>query len=97
MPILFLIYIRDLFFNLRTKVFSYIDDIALVASSSSLKKNKLILEREAKKLYELGAQNAIQFDLAKTELIHFSTEELASTTTITLPNQEVVQPSTTAK
>ena len=38
-PILFLIYIRDLFPSLATRVFSYIDDIALVASLISLKKN----------------------------------------------------------
>ena len=50
-PILFLIYIRDLFPTLTTKVFSYIDDIALVVISTSFKKNIKILEREAKKLY----------------------------------------------
>ena len=91
-PILFLIYIRDLFPSLATRVFSYIDDIALVASSASLKKNTQILQREATKLFELGSNSAIEFDLAKTELLHFTTSKKAKTTSLLLPNQEVVQP-----
>jgi hypothetical protein len=43
----------------------------LVTSSTSLKKNCKILEREASKLYILGEASSIKFDLAKTELIHF--------------------------
>jgi ribonuclease HI len=91
-PILFLIYIRDLFPRLATKVLSYIDDIALLVSSTSLKKNIRILEREVSKLYELGAENAIQFDLAKTELIHFTKVKEAKTASLKLPNNESVQP-----
>ena len=68
-----MIYIRELFPRLTAKVLSYMDDISLTVASTSLKKNIRILEREAAKIYELGAKNAIQFDLAETELIHFST------------------------
>src|SRR6266478_2145613 len=67
-PILFLIYIQDLFKSVAVKILSYIDDIALTVSSTSLKKNIRILEREVTKIYQLGAVNAIQFDLDKTEL-----------------------------
>jgi hypothetical protein len=81
-PILFLIYIRDLFPFLASRVLSYMDDIALIVSSTSLKKNVKILEREASKMYELGAKDAIQFDLAKTELLHFS--KRAKTTSLKL-------------
>ena len=93
-PILFLIYIRELFPALASSVItlSYMDDIALTTSSTSLKKNIKILEREATKLYSLGAKNAVEFDLAKTELIHFTTAKEAKTTTLTLPNQEVIKP-----
>jgi len=91
-PILFLIYIRDLFPQLAIKVLSYIDDIALIVSSTSLKKNVRILEREVSKMYELGAKNAIQFDLAKTELIHFTKMKLAKSTSLRLPNNEIVKP-----
>ena len=91
-PILFLIYIRELFPRLAAKVLSYIDDISLTVASTSLKKNTRILEREVAKLYELGAKNAIQFDLAKTELMHFSTGKQAKITTLKLPNGEIVEP-----
>jgi len=45
-PILFLIYIRDLFLHLDgIKPLSYIDDIALIAASISLRKTIKLLER----------------------------------------------------
>ena len=91
-PILFLIYIRDLFPSMAVKILSYIDDIALTVSSTSLKKNIRILEREVTKIYQLGAVNAIQFDLDKTELIHFINSAKAKTATLKLPNGETVQP-----
>ena len=95
-PILFLIYIRDLFPSLASSVkpLSYIDDIALVVSTTSLKKNITILEREVAKLYDLAAQNAIEFDLAKTELIHFAKGKATNlpSASLQLPNQEVIHP-----
>jgi ribonuclease HI len=93
-PILFLIYIRDLFPALASsiRVLSYIDDIALTTSSTSLKKNVRILEREVAKLRELATENAIEFDLAKTELMHFTMVKEAKTASLRLPDGEVVQP-----
>jgi Reverse transcriptase (RNA-dependent DNA polymerase)/Endonuclease-reverse transcriptase len=93
-PILFLIYIRDLFPSLASsvRVLSYMDDIALITSSTSLKKNIRILEREVAKLQELATQNAIKFDLAKTELIHFTMAKDAKTTSLKLPDGEIIQP-----
>ena len=61
-------------------------------SSTSLKKNIRILEREVSELYELGVKNTIQFDLAKTELLHFTKIKQAKTTSLKLPNNELVQP-----
>jgi hypothetical protein len=93
-PILFLIYIRGLFPSLSSSVkdLSYIDDISLSTSSTSLKRNIRILEREVKKLYKLAEDSAISFDLSKTELIHFTSGREAKGATLTLPNQEVVKP-----
>ncbi|EDN93481.1 hypothetical protein SS1G_09348 [Sclerotinia sclerotiorum 1980 UF-70] len=93
-PILFLIYIRDLFLANSIKYLSYIDDIALTTFSTSWKKNIISLERATKQIYALGKENAIQFDLAKTELIHFSTSKDTKTASIKLPNKEIIQPST---
>ena len=51
-----------------------------------------ILEREVSKLYSLGEELAIQFDLSKTELIHFTKARAAREASLSLPNQELVQP-----
>jgi retron-type reverse transcriptase len=54
-PILFLIYIRDLFQNLKDVYpLSYTDDIALATSSISWNKNAKVLQREVKKLTQTG-------------------------------------------
>ncbi len=50
---------------------SYIDDIGLVASLESIKKNYKILKKTAIKIFEKGADNLIQFNPKKTDLIHF--------------------------
>ena len=71
---------------------SYIDNIILFIVSTSLRKNIRILEREVQKLYQLGAINTIEFDLAKTELIYFIISKEASSRPLLLPNKEVVQP-----
>jgi Reverse transcriptase (RNA-dependent DNA polymerase) len=90
-PILFLIYIRDLFISNSIKYLSYMDDIALIASSKSYKKNIEILQREAKSLITLGNKNHIEFDIDKTELIHFyiSPKLVLS---LELPNEVVIEP-----
>jgi hypothetical protein len=67
----------------------YINDIVLVTLSISLKKNYKILEREASKLYILRAENYIEFDLIKTELIYFFSGKagLEVTNSVNLLNQ----------
>src|SRR6266487_6572956 len=50
---------------------SYIDDIGLVASSESIEKNCKILKEVVIRIFEKGADNLIQFNPEKTELIHF--------------------------
>src|SRR6266536_1756361 len=50
---------------------SYIDNIGLIASSESIEKNCKILKKAVIRIFEKGVDNLIQFDLEKTELIHF--------------------------
>lgn len=71
-PILFLIYVSKLFVSTRVLHISYIDDFSLTVASNSVHTNVRILEEEIKVLVELAKEKAIQFDLEKTELIHFS-------------------------
>ncbi|KAI1002599.1 hypothetical protein K3495_g5599 [Podosphaera aphanis] len=92
-PILFLIYIRDMFRSKAIMFLSYIDDISLTVSSTSFKKNIQILEREVKILEVLGIQNAVQFDISKTELIHFANTKEAKQNPIYLTGGNQVKPS----
>lgn len=82
--ILFLIYLKPLFNELeakhpRLKFPSYIDDVAIVASSISLESNTEDLAAAAQTAFTWASRNAVAFDDSKSELLHFhrmhSTEE----------------------
>ncbi len=66
-----MIYIRNLFQDLESRDMNYINNIDLVASSESIKKNYKILKKATIKIFEKRINNLIQFDSEKTELIHF--------------------------
>jgi hypothetical protein len=91
-PILFLIYIRDLFKSPGITWISYVDDVSLTTAFTSLKKNVKRLETEARKLFCLTEENSIAFDLAKTDLIHWTTIHQAADLPLKLPNREIIQP-----
>lgn len=90
-PILFLIYIRELFTDNSVTFLSYIDDICLVFASKSMAKNIKVLEKACNKMVELGIKLAIKFDLEKTELIHF-TRSKAVQPKIKLPSGHLLAP-----
>ena len=74
-PILFLIYIRDLFYlDIFKDIFfiSYLDNISLSTSSKNPKRNKKRLERAIKDLFINSKERLIEFSTPKTDLIHFS-------------------------
>ncbi len=54
---------------------SFIDDIGLVASSELIKKNCKILKELVIRIFEKGADNLIQFNPEKTELIYFHSKK----------------------
>ncbi len=70
-----MIYIRNLFQDLESKDINYINNIDLVASSESIKKNCKILKKTVIRIFEKGANNLIQFNPKKTELIHFHSKK----------------------
>jgi hypothetical protein len=94
-PILFLIYIRDLFKLVNIRFGSYLDDITLTTTSKSLKQNIKTLEREVKDIFELGNKNAISFDIDKTKLIYFDNSK--NKPSLKLPNGAIVLPSKVVK
>ncbi len=70
-----MIYIRNLFQDLESKDISYINNINLIASSESIKENSKILKETIIRIFEKGANNFIQFNPEKTELIHFHSKK----------------------
>jgi hypothetical protein len=61
-PILFLIYIRNLFSsidNAEIRSPSYLDDIGLVVSSDSIKRNCFLLENAAERLMQAQTLNLV--------------------------------------
>ena len=72
--ILFLIYINQLFkqnHSQSVRLASFADDIGLITSSKTIRDNCSKLEIMATKLIDWGDLHDIQFDMSKTELIHF--------------------------
>ncbi|KAF7564345.1 uncharacterized protein PtrM4_152490 [Pyrenophora tritici-repentis] len=96
-PIFFLIYTRDLFPGLQSFNLSYIDDLSLSTSSTSLKKNVKILEQQVRLLSHRGKNLAIMFDIAKTELIHFTAKKERKERSLQLPDNTIVEPKDTIK
>ena len=75
-PILFLIYISQMFKSnarklVSVRLISYIDDIAIIVSSKNIRQNCRLLQNAAMKLIKWGENHYIEFDITKTELIHF--------------------------
>jgi len=75
-----------MFGSLNNFTLSYIDDVSISALSTSLKKNVCLLERYIVILFNLRAQNAIQIDNPKTELIHYTMRKGSLTEFLTLPD-----------
>jgi len=61
---------------MRIRSPSYVDDVALSYSLKSIENNCKMLELAAKKLLQLQSQNNIQFNMEKTELIHFHSKRI---------------------
>ena len=93
--ILFLIYTKPLFQLITTNgniySSSYIDDLQISVSTTSIKKNVKLLEKETQKLFNLAEELAIKFDSSKTELVNW-TRSKKDQDSLTLPTQETFQP-----
>ena len=72
-PILFLLYIRNIYsLNIEeTYSLSYIDDFAITVISNLAKSNCKKLEGIALELISRAKEAAISFNISKTELIYF--------------------------
>ena len=86
-----------MFGTLNNFTLSYINDVSISASSTSLKKNVRLLEKDISTLFNLGTQNAIQFDNPKTELIHYTTRKGSLTEFLTLLDNIKIMPKSTVR
>ena len=102
-PILFLIYIRFLFtkkLNTSERILSYLDDIGLVVSSKSIEENCQLLQKLAQDLLVKQHHNCMQFDMEKTELIHFHSKrffDLENETYSVKIGESIIQPKSLVK
>ena len=76
-PILFLVYISGVFEKVTESCpaiisLSFVDDLGFIASGHSVKELAKILGRVATIVLEWGKQNAVTYDIAKTEAVLFS-------------------------
>ena len=94
-PILFLIYSKPLFQAIQENAYtyssSYIDDLQISISSTSVRKNIKLLEKEIQSLFRRADESAIQFDSSKTELVNWTRSRKDQNRVLTLPNQEIVK------
>jgi hypothetical protein len=95
--ILFLIYIRNLFVKINrrnTSIFSYMDDIAIITRSKFITVNNVILKGITEKLIQKEKNQCIEFDITKTELIHFYNQkrELPGNLTLEINNEIITIP-----
>jgi len=76
--VLFLIYIRFLLSeksNTSKRILNYVNDVDLAVSSKSIEENCQLLQKLAENLLLDSKQNCMQFDVDKTELIHFHSKK----------------------
>ena len=78
-PILFLIYIRNICKDRDREdasLLTYIDDFAITVISNLARNNCRKLKKIAEHLISLGKENAIEFNIEKTELIYFHNKRI---------------------
>ena len=79
------------------KYLSYINDILITTASISYNRNIKVLEREVKRLIKVRKNNAILFNIAKTELIHFTIAREAKRFSLTLLGDIKIRPKSLVK
>jgi hypothetical protein len=100
--ILFLLYLCPLFDNLQLHhpniwSLSYIDDVALVAQGKTREGNLRALEAAARTAFQWVQDDAVAFNDAKSEMLHFChsrQDVVTEETRIWLPHGTVVEPGT---
>lgn len=99
-PILFLLYLRPLFNALNNAhpnvwTLSYIDDVTYVVQGRTRVDNARALKTVAKTVFDWADNNAVTFDITKTEMLHFHKarqDNITNKGKIKLPHGTIVSP-----
>ncbi len=98
--ILFLIYIRFLFIQVKKqhtdsqiKILSYIDDVTVMVKSKSAEENSIMLKKVVKSLFLWAKDNVIVFDDSKIKFIYFNKDKEIAISTVTLLNNIIIKSS----
>ena len=94
---IFLIYIRFLFLERKIRGIrtpSYIDDLGLFTCSKSIRKNCRDLKAAMKEILSFQESHLIQFDMEKTELIHFFSSSAEKDENIELNDDTIIKSKT---
>jgi hypothetical protein len=87
-PILFMLFIQPLFLlealPRRRARMGYADNIALLSAGASLESNTLALQEDFKLLNSWAASEGLTFNIAKSELAHFSRRKCSNNPSIEL-------------
>ncbi|KAM5342922.1 hypothetical protein ACJ41O_013888 [Fusarium nematophilum] len=71
-PILFLLYIADVFLQDTKHRFGYADDISVYRIGRTLEENATKLSKDLERILKWGEENKVSFDPDKCELMHFT-------------------------
>lgn len=97
-PILFMLYIAPLHrLPLRSKIFGYADDVALLATGRLLRDCTQDLGTDVREAIAWGRENGISFDPAKTELIHLTKRPTSINPDLTLACPDAASPAWTVQ
>ncbi len=98
--ILFLIYIRFLFIQVKKqhtdsqiKILSYIDDVTVMVKGKSAEENSIMLKKVVKSLFLWAKDNVIVFDDSKIKFIYFNKDKEIAISTVTLLNNIIIKSS----
>ena len=98
LPILFSIYIRFLFSEIKNEhkdanieMSSFIDDAVIEVESKSAKEKCKLLIEIVQKVFSWADRNVVKFDDEKSELIHFESSNTSSTDIVELSNNTILK------
>ena len=98
LPILFLIYIKEIYPKIEFNIDSInFVNVIIYSNNKTTKQNCIKLTKIALLIFAWAQENCVKFDNSKSELIHFKKLRKVSNNTIILPNRTILKPKIVVK